>query len=315
MQQFAPRGVGLLEPEPVTQPMPRDDPDAMERTLALCERLLAAVETFALQLELPDLGAIDLPPEAASQADQANLRTAAALYLAAELEEARLLAAVETFAGVFASGGLSADLGPAEPLLVEFWRGRKERFTEKERRAIFARLFGTTGGPTLAARDASNAEFENLMLDLTEAISRLHGDPFQASSPATDIQIRASAHRLAENLAIRGGGITAYAARDLLEAIKAAIRILRHPEAQQAAGARSLWAAVRNIAGQYLDKEVETGAHVARGKAGLQLLAWLAESLPHLSNETGQLVAADHPVVNAALGWLQASLNLLEEQK
>src|SRR5687767_2731552 len=87
---------------------------AIDRVLALGDRLLAAALGWAAQL---DLEAIDLPPVLGSEPDQARLRALAPLYLAAELESARLVPAVETLAAMLVTGALRAELGTAAPRL------------------------------------------------------------------------------------------------------------------------------------------------------------------------------------------------------
>ena len=87
------------------------DPGAIDRAVALGWRLITAVEAFASQFA--ELGDIELPPVVGSAQDQANLRTVAPLYLAAELESARLVPAAEALAELFVHGALRGDLGPA----------------------------------------------------------------------------------------------------------------------------------------------------------------------------------------------------------
>lgn len=296
----------------VTATEVREEAGSVDRALALGERLVAAVETFALQFDLSDTGVVELPPVVGSEADRAHLQTVGPLYLAAELESARLVAAAETLAGLFASGGLSADPGPAAPLLTAFWRGRRERFVENERRALYARMFGQTTGTTLAARRAINADFETLMIDLTEALSKLNAAPL--APPGADFAARVAAGQLAANLVSRSGGMAAFAARDLLETIKAALAIFKQPAVQAAVGARTVWGAVRAVTRLYLrEEDAEIALHVTRGKAGLLVLAWLAEVFLQLEGE-GELVAPAHPVVGAGLTWLRASLSLAERK-
>lgn len=284
------------------------DDSAMESTLALGERLLAAVEAFALQCEA--LGDIELPPAVGAESDQAVLRALAALYFAAELEETRLLSAVETLAGVFVSGGLPGNLGPAAPMLAEFWRKRQERFNEAQRCAIFAHVFGYVNGPSLATPGhGSNAAFETLLFDLAEDLT-----PENPATPNADLQIRMSARQLAANLIARGGGITVFAAGDLLSAIKTALEILKQPAIQHAVGANSVWLAVRSLAQSYLNEQPEIGAHTVRAKAGMLLLAWLAEALPRLEQTSTPLISASNQVIGAAFSWLQATLDLAEQE-
>jgi hypothetical protein len=283
----------------------------IDRALDLGGRLISATEVFAAGLGLPDLGVIDLPPVIGSAADQARLRAVAPLYLAAELESAQLLPAVELLAGLFAGGGLSADVGPAAPLLAAFWTGRNHRFSAGEREAFFARLFGTPG-PALATRDARNTAFEPLMVDLTEALTRLEPSPLAGPLPPSEAPARAIAGALADNLSARGGGMVPFAARDILATINAAVRIIEQAPLQRAVGAHSAWGAVGQVAARWLGRpDAAVAAHVARGRAGMLVLAWLAEVAPSL--EAGApLLGGDRSVLAAAVGWLQASLSVHE---
>ena len=291
------------------------DEHGVDRAIALGRRLVAAVRAYAAALELPELPEltpIELPPVVGSEADQANLRAVAPLYLASELEETGLVVALETFAGIFATGGIQTDVGPAGPLLATFWHERGQRFTREERHAFYARLFGDDTGPALAAAGGRNADFEGLMIDLAEALYRFGSDRL-GPLPANAERIRGAASELAANLSPRSGGMTAYAAHDLLETIASAIQIFKQPAVQAALGAHTLWAAVRSASARYLHGNVDIDAHVTRGKAGQLLLAWLAETVPRLGDVTA-LAAPDDPVIAAAAAWLEASLSIRERE-
>lgn len=195
---------------------------ALEQALTDGWQLVRQIQGFALQLDLSDLGAIDLPPAMASEGDRAHLQTAASLYLASELELARILPAVETLVGIAISGGLRTDLGAAAPLIASFWKTRHERFIAPERQAIFARLFGTQSGPTLSVAGGRNTAFEGLMADLAEALYKV--DPISSTSTpiSSDISIRMAARRLAGNLISRSVGIAAFAAQELMRSLSQA---------------------------------------------------------------------------------------------
>ena len=115
-------------------------PGSIDRALAFGEWLVGSVEALARQFDLSDAPPINLPPITGSAADQSHVRVAASLYLACELEFARLVSAVETLAGLFVSGGLEFDVGPAAPLLAAFWQSRRQRFSPDERRALFSQI-------------------------------------------------------------------------------------------------------------------------------------------------------------------------------
>ncbi|HEY0406403.1 MAG TPA: hypothetical protein VGC89_11795 [Pyrinomonadaceae bacterium] len=285
---------------------------AIDRAIALGERLIAAAESFAFQL---DIGDVDLPPvTVGSEADQSHLRSVAPLYLASELELARLLPATEMLAGLYVSGAVSADVGAAAPLLAAFWHNRTERFSVPERQAFFARLFGESAGPVVASRGGGrNTNFESLMIDLAEALTGMAQGAGTGPDAARFFHLQTTASQLVVNLLPRSGGIATFAARDLLTAIKQAIEILKLPALQQALGARSVWGVVQNIVRLYLnERESDIGSHVTRGKAGMLMLAWLAESLPLLGSSTAQLVPAGDKAIGAAYTWMQASLALHE---
>ena len=44
----------------------------------------------------------------------------------------------------------------------------------------------------------------------------------------------------------------------------------------------------------------------------MTVLAWLADAAPHLENSAAALVAIDHPVIPAAIDWMEATLAIGE---
>jgi hypothetical protein len=292
----------------------------LDCSLALAARLLASVHEFALQF---DLGEIDLPPIVGSQADQARLRSVAPLYLASELEAAGLLSAVETMAGLYVTGGLAADLGPAASCLIDFWQGRHQRFTVQERHAFFAHLFGDEAGPVLTGvQDASgsarggdrNREFVDLMINLAEALYKLYPTLNLNISPVSGITLQTAAQEIAANLSARAGGVTAYAGQDLMRTVNHALAILKDPAVQHAFGSVGVWGVVETLSRNYLRTNPDIATHLTRGKAGMLVLAWLAEIAPRLDDSQAFLLASNDSVIAAATAWLQSSLDFAEKQ-
>jgi len=285
--------------------------DVLSRPLALAHYLLAGVETLALQLS--ELGAIDLPPVVRPATDRSHIQTAASLYLAAELEAARLVPAAETLAALFASGALRVE-GKAAIQLYRFWQGRNERFSRQERQAFLARLFGQPSETRLAVSGSRNREFEGQLTALAEAIVSTQPDPVFGSRPATEATLTITVSRLVNSLVARSGGIAGFAARDILKTIEQAISILKLRPVQAAVGTISVWTAVHTVARSYLEETVNVAAHVQRGRSGMLMLTWVAEILPRLDSATpsGHLLSSEHPIYNAAVAWLQATLELQE---
>lgn len=297
---------------------PLGDAASLLAALDHASALVDAAHTRSLALALDVLGDITLPDATPATADdQALVRAIAPLYLAAQLEEAALVPAAETLSGLAVSGGLPTDLGPAAHLIEGFWRQRNERFHENERRAFFARLFGADQPAEMpGARgrgQTPNAAFEDLMISLCESLYKLDEQAIGGNygSPQAQVRVLTAARGLAENLLNKGVGMAAFAAKEIIDTIQLAVQILQQPGVQHAFGAHSLWTAVRAVASRYLHLNPDTATYVARGKSGLIILSWLADSLP-LLNDNQPLVTLNHPVVGAAAEWLQASLSIHE---
>lgn len=284
----------------------------LDQPMVLAFQLARQVDAFASQLSLDG---IELPPVVGTAADQARVRATAPLYLASELESAALIPAVETLAGLFRTGTLPINDPEALNLLHRFWQTRRERFTATERQAVFARLFGNRPGSHLSGpgiNGGSNDGFEQLLLNLTEALHQMQPHPVfgTASGPHEHVRVRTAARLLAENLSSLGGGITPFASRDILATIRQSIDILKQRSVQQALGTRSVWSAVRRIAQRYLQQPVDINNHVTRGKSGLTMLAWVAELVPQLES-SNRLVLPDG-LVSAATAWLQSTFALAQ---
>ena len=270
--------------------------------LALAEQLAAHAYTYAQAVGLATLGPLAHTHPVASD-DQAHLRALASLYLMSQLERASLLPAVELLAGLGVSGGLSIDLGPAaSSKLMEFWRYRKEHFSAEERRSLFDRLF--------------NSDFDNFMISLCEALYKLDEGIIQpgTSNPLQQAKVRTLAEQLSEHLLNHTTGESAFAATDILGSIRAATEILNDPRVEHSFGAHSIWTTVQAILRRYGMASEEPSSYVVRGKAGLTIIAWLAEAQPLLNTSAQPLVGVDNPVIAAAVDWLSTSL-AIEQSK
>ena len=281
--------------------------------LAASERLVAQATAPGLAFALDQLGDIDIPEPELDRIDKAQLRALATLYLAADLEPAGIIPAVETLAGLASTGATSLDLGGTEPLLAEWWRNRQDRVSAAERNAFFSRLFGTSAGP-VAAEGGRNADFEDRMLGLCEALYKLDelstGDPYGGTTQQA--RVRAAARGLVENLGQAGGGITAFMATEIIDALKQAFAILGHPDMRRNFAARDIWDVVGGIGRISRKRFRPAGPYIRRGKAGMTVIAWLADVSGQLGRIGGPIVAIGHPVVGSAIDWIEATLDIGE---
>ncbi|MBN3760743.1 hypothetical protein [Burkholderia sp. Ac-20365] len=276
------------------------DDHGLDQQLQRCARLVDAAAPVALALD--ELGDIALPLLPATRFDQAQLRVLASLYLASELEMAGVVDAVEALAGLGRGAGLGVDLGAAAALIAQYWRGRNERATPDERRACFDRVFGVQSG------------FDEAMLEVCEALYRLdENEGYNAhGGVAVQARVRAAAVHMAEQLVGASSGTTVFIAQDLLQNLRQSLAILGHPALRGAFGARDLWSVLVAIDRFAHTAHGDARIHFRRGRAGMTVLAWLAEVSAHMSDMAAAFVALDHPVIGAAVEWMQASLALGE---
>jgi len=281
--------------------------------LAASERLVARATAHGLAFALDQLGDIDIPEPEMARIDKAQLRALATLYLAADLEPAGIIPAVETLAGLAATGATGLDLGAAEPLLAAWWRDRQDRVSAAERNAFFSRLFGTSAGP-VAADAGRNADFEDRMLGLCEGLYKLDemssGDPYGGT--AQQARVRAAARGLVENLGQAGGGITAFMATEVIDTLKQAFAIVGHPDMRRNFAARDIWDVVGGIGRIARQRFRPAGPYIRRGKAGMTVIAWLADVSDNLGRIGGPIVTIGHPVVGSAIDWIEATLDIGE---
>ena len=270
----------------------------LDSALRKSTSLVTAAHAFSLALD--ELGAIDIPPTVHGQIDQAKLRVIASLYLASELESAGVIPAIEQLSGLGGSAELPINLGKAAPLIAEFWHHRHDRATADDRKEIFTRLFGS--------------DFDELMLNLCEALYKLDELPTNANygGVAQQSRVRSAATKLLEAMVQGGGGMTAFMAQEIVNALKAALAILGHQDLKNAFGARDVWGTVAGIDRITKTQRSDPRLFVRRGRAGMTVLSWLAEAAPHLENIGVLLVTLDHPVIPAAIDWMEAALAIGE---
>ncbi len=293
----------------LTSGLLEDQATSIEQALAYSFALVASVDAYVAAFDIPG---VELPPSSGGAADQAALRVTAPLYLASELEAARLLPAAETLAGLFATGAITTDLGDAAPKLIQFWRNRNQRLTRGEREALFSRLFGSQGGAELAMEGANNDQFEDIMIELCDALHRLDPDRRLSGLPQSEGPLRAVANIFVSNLLPRTSSVAALAVQELLESTREALEILNAPPVQRLFGARSVWQVVETITRKYLRQSVAVVPHVVRAREGQVVLAWVAEAIL-LLDDRSRLIEQGAPVVNAARAWMEASLTLAEQ--
>jgi hypothetical protein len=266
------------------------DVDRCDHLLTL--HLAEAVQRFGAAA----LSVIDLPALTGSAIEPAQLRVVATLFWAKEVDDAGLIDFVDALAEGTVTGRLLLPLESGASRLAEYWRGRNQRFTRTERRALYARVFGDPRGP---GDDAS--ALAQLMTILAGIGTTLD------NGPRVLAQLGVVALEVAEQLTERSSGITAWAARDIIEQIRTSLGLLEDRDIAGALGGLgNAWTLIRLQSPMVLGQPVDPSPHLERARAGLAILTWLAESSGSLSAESVKVNPND-PVVHAAATWQAVS--------
>ena len=124
-------------------------------------------------------------------------------------------------------------------------------------------------------------------------------------------RVRNAARALSQNLGDSSSGMTAFVAGEVMTTLKEAFAILGHKDLRDALAARNIWDVIRAISRLGHTQYPDAQPYVRRGKAGMILLSWLADSLPAVFG-TGVLVRRGDAVIGSAIDWLEATLDLGE---
>jgi hypothetical protein len=242
----------------------------------------------AIAIDLPDLEAA---ADVEIQAD--NLRAMQAIYYAAMLEELKLFEVVSKLVELFQSGMLPLGKGNAGNYLFSYWKKSITRFTEVERRNLYARTFGFPGGE--ATQDTINREFNDLWLRFVSAVSSFKrqftvDDLLRSRIPiaVSQEQVRKAGRDLAANLSLHGYGIAYFAATDFQAQVQEIITLLSDPEIRTAYGARDMWQVVDQVATLELGGAKNSIRYRTMATAGAIIIRWLAERAPLLAG-AGQI--------------------------
>jgi hypothetical protein len=277
-------------------------PHGLLRAMGDATRLVQAATAQALAA--PDIGDIELPP--AARADPTQIRAIASLYLASTLEMAGLIQAADDLTRLVRTGAVDGDLGDAAQAIEAFWNDRNHRPSETERLSLFGRLFGVPAGPEDVAT-RNNAEFEELLLNLCDAIMK-------AADGGNQGRAREAGSRLAESVANAASGMVLELAHEILGSLSQAIAILNNQHVRTLLMARTLWDAVSAIDRKFRRPARPTLTVLRRGRAGMAVLAWLADHVATIETGTQALVQPGDPVINSAVDWVDETLSIVRGQ-
>lgn len=256
---------------------------------ALATHLMAAVARFGNAA----LGVIDLPPLATSGAIvPAQVTATAALFWCAQVERAGLPAFVEALAEGVVHGTINLPVTTGGDRLMQFWRGRQQRFSAGEREALYRHTFGSPG---------DHGGFDGLWTDFVNRLSAIGRSDPQDSLQRMVAGVNVIARELASYLSDHGTGMAAFAAREIVGLVRTTLAIMRDPDIVTALGGGSPWQIIGANAPSVLGHAVDPSTALPRATAGYTLIQWLADHVADLDGGGLPRIDPMSDVVRAAL--------------
>lgn len=253
--------VPLAPPSASSQPPPADA-EAIGLALALYDA--QGWQPQILTLALASLGDISLPEPQVPPRDATVLSALPVLYWVHGLDQAGLLQAAETIAGLWASGAITVPLPDHGQALQQYWRTRRERLSAEER----SQLLGLVFDPR---------DFEPAMRRLCRAVVALADNAGQHDI-REEVGLEQAASALLDLCATRLEGAPLLGAPDLLAQSRAAVQMLSQRALQTAFAVRDFYALLE------LSRSTRTGSGARarqlaeQAQAGAAVLRWLAQA-------------------------------------
>jgi len=258
-----------------------------------------------ISIDLPDL-------EDKSQADiiTDNVRAVAAVYFAAQLEDLKFFQVADKITEQFLGGMVPISRSTGSEAVYKYYREATQRFTEHERRSLYARTFGFAQGAV--DEPMPNRDFNDLWVRFCSSVSifdrerALTGMRKSVTAP----ELFKNARDLGVNLSLHGYGIAHFAAVELQATIKSLLQTMSYPDVLQAYGVIDVWQLVERVSGLYLGGAANSVRQRTMAQTGSRIILWLADKSRQLSAPAGtiDLGTAPHPketeLVTAVERWL-----------
>ena len=169
--------------------------------------------------------------------------------------------------------------------LYKYFKEAPLRLSETERRNLYSNAVGTPGG---VEGVVVNREFNDLWLRFISRVSTLNrqNEVETSESENKELALRRAARDLAQNLSLHGAGMALYAAVDLQQQIRFAVKLLSDPEITAAYGTRDMWQVVDQVATINLGGAANTQSYRTMATAGATIISWLAANTAKLRNKS-----------------------------
>jgi hypothetical protein len=241
-----------------------------------------------INIDLPDL-------DDNVQADMVkeNITALSALYFAAQLEELKFFAVADKVADQFMTGVIPLKRSTAGGSIYQYIRDAPKRFTEVERRSIYARAFGFAQGSV--DEPMPNRAFSDLWIRFLSSVSSLNRETNAFVRQTTTQQtVFKNGRDLAVNLSLHGYGVAHFAAVELQGLIKSLIDMLNDDDVLQAYGVLDVWQLVEIVSGRSLGGSVNSVRQRTLAKSGAKIIQWLSDHQQQLLEPATAILNVDY---------------------
>jgi hypothetical protein len=256
----------------------------------------------AIDIDLPDLDAgtaVDILAD--------NVKALGAMYFAAQLEEMKLFTVADRVTEHFMTGMLPMSRGPGGERIYKYLKEAPNRFTEVERRSMYARAFGVAQGSV--GEQMPNREFSDLWIRFLSSVSLLHRQLNSSERTlVSEEQALKAARDLAVNLSLHGYGVAHFAAVELQNLVREVKEMLQHSDVLAAYGVRDVWQLVDRVSTLYLGGAVNGVRYRTLAQSGGEIILWLARNAPALASvartTNGLFTQPGDPLISHVERWL-----------
>lgn len=232
------------------------------RAPAIARRIAVEKPIGAIGIDPPNLDDGAIIPD--------NIRSAAALYFTAMLDEMKFFQVADKVVEQFTAGMLPLSRGPAAERIYHWFRDVHLRLSESDRRVLYRRVLGL-GAP--AGSPDTNSQFTDLWRSFLAAATQAQagGD----LRPAT-----LAARALAINLTAHGYGLGVHAI-ELTHTVQELRGIFGEPDLLAAYAARDPWQLIERVRTAHLGASGGIVRLRIMSQTGSTILGWLADHPPH----------------------------------
>lgn len=266
---------------------------------------------------LDDTRPMGLVPTYDDQISRERLTAVGDLYYIYQHERAGVFRAVLKLQQLFQSGEIRLSDGPGALSLYQYDRKRVLRYTQRERRSVYRKVFGYTEAVPPSGAEPNTA-FHSLLSTFCQHVSRFFEDKRVSEVVRPDsgretfgsmAVVRRSGLDLRHNLKQVSYGHVAVLRSEVMVLLQEAFDILGSPDVINLFGADNAWDSLEEILKRYLREIPVTSQRSRMAFTGREILRWLAEDYL-LTTVRIDFEALLEAIVDACDDWLTSAESL-----